>query len=271
MLRYVCGNKMSHALKYANFLLANNKQPIINYISENGNENNKLKVYNEYSNLLKYINSNYIVALKFSSFDFDEVLIKKLVNNYKKKNVSLIIDAEDNKNINNYRKLTNNLMFTMNDNNYNIIKTFQMYRKDSLDELKDDIIMMNNRNKLFAPKLVRGAYWHSEYKEGHLFTKIEETNQNYLDGMLLCYNKKNQYNILATHNLESINNALKMNKIHNIFNLAHLMGMNERNMKKYTGKINIATYIPYGPYKEMIPYLGRRLYENIDNIKYLLK
>ena len=62
-----------------------------------------------------------------------------------------------------------------------------------------------------------------------------------------------------------------MNRRHNIFKVAHLMGMNERNMKKYKEKINIGTYVPYGPYKEMIPYLSRRLYENIDNVKYIFK
>ena len=95
MLRYVSGNKMWHALKYGKFLLGNNKQPIINYISENANEDNKLKVYNEYSNLLENINSEYLVALKLSSFNFDKVLIRRLVNNYKSKDISLIIDAEE--------------------------------------------------------------------------------------------------------------------------------------------------------------------------------
>ena len=40
--------------------------------------------------------------------------------------------------------------------------------------------------------------------------------------------------------------------------------LNNTNIKK-------ATYIPYGPYKEMIPYLTRRLYENMDTIKYMYK
>ena len=85
MFRYISGNKICHALKCSNYLLHNNKQPIINYIAENihNDENNKLKVYNEYSNLLKNINNQYLVALKLSSLNFDNLLITKLVNKYK--------------------------------------------------------------------------------------------------------------------------------------------------------------------------------------------
>ena len=41
------------------------------------------------------------------------------------------------------------------------------------------------------------------------------------------------------------------------------MGMNENYMKDLY--IQKATYIPYGPYKEMIPYLIRRLYKYRSN------
>ena len=32
-------------------------------------------------------------------------------------------------------------------------------------------------------------------------------------------------------------------------------------------KVNV--YIPYGPYTQMIPYLTRRMYENMDMLKYM--
>ena len=55
-----------------------------------------------------------------------------------------------------------------------------------------------------------------------------------------------------------------------IFEFAHLMGMQEEN---YHGLTNIGqrvnVYVPYGPYTQMIPYLTRRLYENIDMLKYM--
>ena len=33
----------------------------------------------------------------------------------------------------------------------------------------------------------------------------------------------------------------------------------------------VNTYIPYGPYNKMFPYLSRRMYENIDMVKYMVK
>ena len=125
-------------------------------------------------------------------------------------------------------------------------------------------------NCFFSSKLVRGAYYNSEYKEDHLFTKKEDTDNNYDLAIIKCDEYKTIHNIIATHNKKSITLAKDLNKYNNNkFIIANLMGMNEH----YMNKLNIskATYIPYGPYKEMLPYLSRRLYENIDSIKYMYK
>ncbi len=47
--------------------------------------------------------------------------------------------------------------------------------------------------------------------------------------------------------------------------------MNETFMTKIKNNHKVYTYLPYGPYIKMIPYLTRRLYENIDTLKYMLK
>jgi proline dehydrogenase len=142
-----------------------------------------------------------------------------------------------------------------------------MYRKDSLLELYDDIKYFNNSNCLFSSKLVRGAYYNSEYKDGHLFNKKEDTDNNYNLGIIKCNEYNTIHNIIASHNIKSITLAKDLNKDSNKFIIANLMGMNQN----YMNNLNVkkATYIPYGPYKEMIPYLTRRLYENIDSIKYM--
>ena len=217
-----------------------------------------------------------MIALKLSSLNFENSLIKNLINKSINKNIKIIIDAEDNKNINNYRNITNHLIKNFNKEKVNIIKTYQMYRKDSFHELKDDINYFNNNifnnNVLLSTKLVRGAYWNSEKNDGHLFIKKEDTNSSYNKGLLKCYNNIQNKFIVATHNKNSIKLVKNLKNKNNII-VANLMGMNEHLMNEHLmNELNIskATYIPYGPYNEMIPYLFRRLYENIDQIKYAL-
>ena len=75
--------------------------------------------------------------------------------------------------------------------------------------------------------------------------------------------------MICTHNKKSIDLALSLSKDKDKdkFIIANLMGMNEKVMNNI--HYNKAVYVPYGPYSKMIPYLTRRLYENIDQIKYL--
>ena len=153
-----------------------------------------------------------------------------------------------------------------NSKNGTIIKTFQMYRKDSLEELNDDIKYFESMNCNFSAKLVRGAYYNSEYREGHLFNDKNKTDNNYNLGIIKCYEAKNDNNIIASHNKLSLKLAINLNKDRK-FIVANLMGMNEEFMNRVDS--NKAIYIPYGPYLKMIPYLTRRLYENMDQIKYI--
>jgi len=270
MFKYIAGNTRHKLLKQTTKLLELNKFPIVNYILENSKDN-KNKVFNEYIKLLDNIDNNYKIALKLSSLDFDIDLTARLIENYKLKNISIIIDAEDNINNEKYNIITNDLMYDYNKTDFNVIKTYQLYRKDSLKELADNISFMKKHNLYFASKLVRGAYYNSEKYQGHLFKNKKDTDKNYNNGIVECLKYKNSYNIIATHNKESIKLGCDLNKNNNIFSFAHLMGMNEKYMDNLKNYNKVYTYIPYGPYKETIPYLTRRLYENLDSIKYIFK
>ena len=271
IFRFVAGNNYKHALNVGKNFIQNGTIPIINYITEN-NKHQHNNVLNEYTNLLNYLDNSYMLALKLSSLNFNKFAAYSIADICKKRNIKLIIDAEEDKNIEKYRNIVNYMVRKYNNINskdFTIIKTYQMYRKDSLLELYDDIKYFNNANCFFSSKLVRGAYYNSEYKEGHLFKKKEDSDNNYNLGIIKCHENKTIHNIVATHNKKSIELAKDLNK-NKKFILANLMGMNENYMNKVNNKIHKkATYIPYGPYKEMIPYLSRRLYENIDTIKYM--
>tara|TARA_Y100000816_G_C26046326_1_gene548304 strand:- start:243 stop:1079 length:837 start_codon:yes stop_codon:yes gene_type:complete len=276
LFRFVAGNNYKHALNIGKNMIRYGNIPIINYINENVNIDNKYKVAEEYKNLLKYIDSSYILALKLSSLNFNRFQAYSIADMCKEKNIKLIIDAEDNENIEKYRNIVNFMIKKYNNNSINIIKTYQMYRKDCMDELNDDIKEFNRSNTILVPKLVRGAYYNTEYNGNHLFKNKKFTDINYNNAILTCFNNNIKQTILASHNKESIELGIQLynNKNinnNNILTIANLMGMNHNYMKTLNNSnIKKATYIPYGPYKEMIPYLSRRLYENIDQIKYTL-
>ena len=147
-----------------------------------------------------------------------------------------------------------------------------MYRKDSLLELYDDIKEFKIKKCLFSPKIVRGAYWNAEKYSGELYTLKNNTDDNYNLAIIKAVELNKNTNYFATHNQRSItllNNIINNNNNNNNI-IMNLMGMNEKYMDSLKiNNLQKATYIPYGPYKTMIPYLTRRLYENIDQIKYM--
>ena len=271
IFRFIGGNTIKSVLN--NTIIKKNTIPIINYIAEN-TTNDSNNIFLEYKNLIKHLNSDYIIALKLSSINFNENYLNKIIQGCKLKNIKLIIDAENNKNIEKYRSIVNNAIINHNSDDLNVIKTYQMYRKDSLHELNNDIKYFDSKNIYLSCKLVRGAYYNEENeeneknKENNLFKIKNDTDLNYNKAIIKCYESGFNNNIIASHNHFSIKLAMLLNK-KDKFIIANLKGMNERFMNNITD-IQKAEYIPYGEYNEMIPYLTRRLYENIDQIKYSL-
>jgi proline dehydrogenase len=269
MFKYIAGNTIKHSINTSKKVLTSGKIPIINYAIEETKDIDR--IYNEHINLISSIGKDNKIAIKLSSFNFDNLLINKLIDKAKKKNIQIVIDAEKGDDFFKYQHISNELVFDNNKDKCNVVKTYQMYRKDSLQLLKEDINFFKSKNIISGNKIVRGAYWNSENKEGYLFNNKNDTDISYNSGSLfLSENSNYSYNILATHNKESINLGILLNKIHNkkVFDFAHLLGMREdvyNNLKSE----NVHVYIPYGPYKDMIPYLFRRLYENIDTLKYM--
>jgi len=246
--------------------------PIVDYIKEsvtsNHSINNIIIQYIKLSNIPKI---DYL-GVKLSSFSFHEDKIDYLVNALIEKDKKILIDAEDVSNQDKINKITNNLVEKYNKDEINVYKTYQMYRKDSLCMLNNDINSFNN----LGIKLVRGAYYNQDYKTGKLYTNILYTDKAYNSAMNLIFQSKNTHSFICTHNYNSISKLL--NYIHNnkegLDKLTHasLYGF----INNYTDTIiksGITTYkyLPYGNFNDSIPYLTRRLYENPKILYYLLK
>ena len=268
MFIFIAGNHFKQAINVGNKYLKKNKLPIINFAIESTNKSKS--VYQEYKNLIKNLpNEKFSIALKLSSINFDTNLAKDLSDICRENKNKLIIDAENNYLNQKYQDISSDLIFNYNNDKDKLIyKTYQMYRRDSLEVLNNDLQLCKNYNKNFCAKLVRGAYWNSEKNEGHLFIMKKETDKSYNQAILDIYNSNvNSNTILATHNEFSSQLGMMFNKNKQLFEFAHLQGMKESYYNKFTKQENIHVYIPYGPYYEMIPYLTRRLYENMDVLK----
>ena len=260
---FVAGNSIKCALHVSKKQILKNRIPIINYIKEFSN--NEKSTYEEYLKILPLLNENSNVAIKLSSFNFNEPLINEMIYKYKLKKINIFIDAEDSTNNKLYHTISNRLILSHNDD-LNLIKTYQMYRKDSFKQLENDINLFENYRKKIGIKLVRGAYWNNEKNNGQLFNSKFDTDLSY-NNAINFLDDVDGFKLLATHNHDSIN--LGMSKKSN-FKFAHLLDMNTNFYNKIADKEEVYTYIPYGPYMNMIPYLTRRLYENMDMVKYMI-
>lgn len=158
-----------------------------------------------------------------------------------------------------------------------VFKTYQMYRKDSFEELVHDI----DTYKKLGVKLVRGAYITQDKQNNVLWDTIEETHKNYDKAIDYLCNKiadnpsSNQLAVVfATHNSNSIHKVLQYAKnipsIKTSIATAQLLGMrDDLTHEAIENNILAYKYVPYGSFHEMYPYLMRRFIENYKICKHI--
>ncbi len=173
--------------------------------------------------------------------------------------------------------LVEQMMRKFNKDKCIVFNTLQMYRWDRLDYLKKLHEKAKQDGFYIGMKLVRGAYMEKEneraeklnYKSPICINK-EETDKNFDAAANYMMENIDKMSIfLGTHNEESSYKMIEMmeeNKISNNDNriwFGQLYGMSD-NISYNLGKngYNVAKYLPFGPVKEVMPYLIRRAQEN---------
>lgn len=158
-----------------------------------------------------------------------------------------------------------------------VYNTFQMYRRDMLENLKKATHDAKVDGYLLGAKLVRGAYfekerqraYESEYQDPIHATK-EDTDCDYNKSILFALENRDVLSIcLGTHNEYSCNYCIelmqKLNIPHNAPHVwfAQLLGMSDNiSFNLANAGYNVAKYVPYGPVETVMPYLFRRAEEN---------
>ncbi|WHT38920.1 proline dehydrogenase family protein [Myroides sp. mNGS23_01] len=158
-----------------------------------------------------------------------------------------------------------------------IYNTAQMYRWDRFQFLKDLHVIAKAEGFHIGMKVVRGAYMEIEreragqkgYKSPICVDK-KATDINYDAGITFMLENMDCMALFAgTHNENSSKLVMELMEKHNIAHhdkrlfFGQLYGMSDNisfNLAK--ANYNVAKYLPFGPVRDVIPYLIRRAQEN---------
>ena len=191
--------------------------------------------------------------------------------------VPLFIDAEETWIQDAIDTIVRDMMRKYNKEKAIVYNTLQMYRHDRLAFLHAEIEIARAEGFHYGVKLVRGAYMEKERlraaEKGYPspiqpdkitcdndFNHALELVVKNIDSMALCSGSHNEKSALILTDLMTKKQIEKSDK--RIY-VAQLLGMSDHisyNLA-YAG-YNVAKYVPYGPVKEVMPYLLRRADEN---------
>lgn len=158
-----------------------------------------------------------------------------------------------------------------------VYNTIQLYRTGRIAEIQRQIEAARAGGYKLGFKLVRGAYMEKERlraaEKGYVSpiqVSKENTDSDYDEALKLCFENKDVVSIMAgTHNesssylLAQLIADAQLDKKDDRFWFAQLYGMSDHISFNLThAGYNVAKYLPYGPVKEVLPYLSRRAQEN---------
>lgn len=194
-----------------------------------------------------------------------------------KKNIGVLIDAEETWIQDPVDALTLLMMDIFNKKKPVIYNTLQLYRHDRLPFLKDCYTAAVERNFILGTKLVRGAYMEKERNRaaemGYRspiqpdketcdkdFNAAVEFCVDHIDKIALVVASHNEFsNIYTTRLLDQKGLSYGHPHVH----FSQLYGMSDNitfNLAK--SGCSVSKYLPFGPIKDVIPYLMRRAQEN---------
>lgn len=193
------------------------------------------------------------------------------------KNVALLIDGEESWMQDAADDLVEDMMRKYNKEKAIVFNTLQMYRWDRLDYLKSLHERAIKDGFYIGMKLVRGAYMEKEHKRAEengyptpICASKQATDDNYdaaIDYMMLHIDKMSIF--AGTHNEESSYKLMEMQSLNGIPKndnriwFGQLYGMSDNiSYNLAENGYNVSKYLPFGPVRDVMPYLIRRAEEN---------
>jgi len=189
----------------------------------------------------------------------------------------VLVDAEESWIQKPVDDLTNAMMQQHNKAKVVVYNTYQLYRHDRLVFLKESFEYANTNGFLLGAKLVRGAYMEKERaraaEKGYpspIQPGKQATDNDYDEAALFCLQHLDKLALfVGTHNEASCLKVAEYMQGHGIpanterVYFSQLYGMSDNISFNLAHEgYHVAKYLPYGPVKDVLPYLMRRAQEN---------
>ena len=193
------------------------------------------------------------------------------------RDVALYIDAEESWIQDGIDRLVDDLMERWNTEKPTVFNTIQLYRHDRLAFLHASHQRAAEKGYFLGVKLVRGAYMEKERAraESNGYRSPIHENKAAVDAdfdaaLVFCLEQLSRIAFCAaTHNEDSclllVNEAIKREipLTHPHIHFAQLLGMSDHiSYNLAQAGFNVSKYVPYGPVRDVVPYLIRRAEEN---------
>ena len=152
-----------------------------------------------------------------------------------------------------------------------------MYRTGRLEYMKQNLQSAQEKGYFIGYKIVRGAYMEKERERAAemnypdpIQPNKEASDKNYNDAIdFVMANVNRVSGFFGTHNEISSELVIEKMKANGLQNddpriyYGQLYGMSDNiTYMLAEKKYNVAKYLPYGPVKDVVPYLTRRAEEN---------
>lgn len=203
--------------------------------------------------------------------------VRRIIQKASTLNVRILIDAEETWIQSPIDSLVEDLMDEFNQKHSLVYHTLQMYRADRLNYL--EYLLHKSREKGFClgVKLVRGAYMEKERKKAEankvaspILPNKETTDRAYDQAIRMLINQIENSAIFAgTHNEASTQLLVDLMEEKGLTShderiyFSQLLGMSDNLTFNLAAQgYRVAKYVPYGPVRELTPYLIRRAQEN---------
>ena len=210
-------------------------------------------------------------------FEKIKIRLDKICKKAYENKVKILIDAEESWIQGSIDVLVYSMMSKYNKEGAYIFNTYQMYRTDMSYNLKNALSIAQRDNFILGVKIVRGAYMSKEKsraeKMGYvypIFNSKIETDTAFNEGLAFCIKNLNNIELCCgSHNEESTLLLIELMKRNSIsatdarITFSQLFGMGDHiSYNLAFGGYRAAKYLPFGPLKDVLPYLFRRAEEN---------